>query len=111
MTAEPELLGFWNLMFPALVAGVIAWIGPLLLAKRLPQTMRGLSLNALLSCGGLLALAMGYFALSYVRQGVPIGVEGMGRHFLRLGLLSAMFWAPIVATVLLQQPRNWRPEL
>ena len=111
MTPANELLGFSNLILPALVAGGIAWALPLVLARLLPETLAGLALNTIACLSLLLAAAWLFFAYSYASRGIDVTRSGAGAHFLRLAGMSALLWAPISAAVLLQIPRRWRPEL
>ena len=65
---------------------------------------------------GLILLASALFMLLYVGQGVPlevildVGVLGGWPHFLRLGLASALVWAPIMILSVANLPRHWKEK-
>ena len=64
----------------------------------------------------MLLLGVGFFCLLYVWQGVPFdmlfenGVVDGIMHFLGLGGISALIWAPIMLLSLAGIPRTWVKE-
>ena len=117
MTPTTVLSNWASMILPVAGIAVVAALLPLMLATRLPQSWGGLGVNLVISGGVLMAVSAGYFAGFYLledaRMLAMIGeVSGAaGWHFLRLGVLSAMVWGPIVLLVLAMQPQKWRPEL
>ena len=105
-----------GLILPALALGVLGWLVPRLLARVWPEGLGPLLFLAFVSTFILLALAAGFFVLLYVWQGAPLRAlfepglaAGLG-HFLRLGLLSALVWAPIMVLSVAGLPARWKEE-
>jgi hypothetical protein len=105
-----------SLVLPVLALGALGWLVPRLLGQVWPEGVRPLLLLALVSTLLLIALSAGLFALLYVWQGLPVAAllgpgvaAGLG-HFLRLGLLSALVWAPIMVLTVAGLPRRWKEE-
>ena len=105
-----------GLILPVLALGVLGWVVPRLLAKVWPEGLGPLLLLAFLSTFVLLVPAAGFFLLLYLWQGAPLAAlfepglaAGLG-HFLRLGLLSALVWAPIMVLTVAGLPRHWKEE-
>ena len=102
-----------GLILPALALAVLGWLVPRLLARAWPEGVGPLLLLALVSTLILTALAAAFFMLLYLGQGVPlavildVGVLGGWPHFLRLGLASALVWAPIMILSVASLPRHW----
>jgi hypothetical protein len=105
-----------GLILPALLLAVLGWLVPRLLARVWPEGVGPLLLLALVSTLVLVVLATGLFVLLYLGQGVPlalildVGVLGGWPHFLRLGLVSALVWAPIMILSVASLPRHWKEE-
>jgi hypothetical protein len=105
-----------GLIIPAATLALFGWLVPKLLSFIWPEGVRALLLLALVSTVIMTFLGMGYFTLLYVWQGVPLGMlfeEGMAIgifHFLRLGLLSALLWAPIMVLSIAGIPKTWVRE-
>jgi hypothetical protein len=103
-----------GLLFPALALGVLGWLVPRLLARVWPEGVGPLLLLAFIATFLLLALAAGFFLLLYALQGAPVAAlfePGLGAglgHFLRLGLLSALVWAPVMVLSVAGLPRHWK---
>lgn len=105
-----------GLLLPALALAVLGWLVPRLLAKVWPEGVWPLLLLAFVATVILLALAAGFFVLLYVWQGAPLAalfepglVVGLA-YFLRLGLASALIWAPIMTLSVAGLPRHWKEE-
>ena len=117
MTPTTTLSNWSSMILPVVVIAAIAVLLPLWLAGRLPQSMLGLGVNLVMSVGVLLGVSIAYFAAFRPPQVMLMITEG-GEYFsyavwdlLRVGLLSAMIWGPIVLVVLAMQPSKWRPEV
>ncbi len=105
-----------GLLLPALALAVLGWLVPRLLARVWPEGVGPLLALAFVSTLLLLALAAGFFLLLYAWQGAPVGAlfapgwaAGVA-HFARLGLLSALVWAPIMVLSVAGLPRHWRTK-
>lgn len=102
-----------GLLGPALVLAVIAWLVPKLWARVLPEGVWPLMLIGLLSTLTMFVLTGAFFAALYVWQGAPwseiaeLGLSANLLFFGRLGLSSALLWAPIMVLSLAGLPRHW----
>ncbi len=110
-----------GLLLPALALGLLGWLVPRLLARLLarvwPEGVGPVLLLGFVATLLLLVLATGFFALLYAWQGAPLGeffrpgaVAGLG-YFARLGLLSALVWAPILVLSVAGLPRHWKEKV
>ena len=105
-----------GLFVPALVLAVLAWVIPKVLSLALPEGVRPLMANALLSTLILFAISTLFFLMLYVVQGAPweeIAQFGLAENivfFGRLGLISALIWAPIMVISVANLPRTWTKE-
>ena len=105
-----------GLVLPALVLAVLGWVVPRLLTRVWPEGVWPLLGLALVATLLLTVLATGLFVLLYLGQGVPlaalldVGVMGGWPHFLRLGLASALVWAPIMVLSIAGLPKHWKHE-
>jgi hypothetical protein len=105
-----------GLVLPALVLGVLGWLVPQLLGRVWPEGVWPLLGLAFVATLLLMGLATALFVLLYLGQGVPfavlldVGVMGGWPHFLRLGLGSALVWAPIMILSVAGLPRRWVKE-
>lgn len=105
-----------GLLLPALALAVLGWVVPRLLARVWPEGVGPLLALAFVSTLLMLALAAGFFLLLYAWQGAPVAAlfaPGWGAgvaHFLRLGLLSALLWAPVMVLSVAGLPGRWRTK-
>jgi hypothetical protein len=105
-----------GLLLPALALAVLGWLVPRLLARVWPEGVGPLLLLAFVSTLVLLALAAGFFLLLYAWQRAPVAelfAPGWGpgvAHFVRLGLLSALLWAPIMILSVAGLPGRWKEK-
>ncbi len=105
-----------GLILPALLLAVLGWLVPRLLARFWPEGVGPLFLLALASTLVLIVVATALFMLLYIGQGVPlavildVGILGGWPHFLRLGLASALVWAPIMILSVANLPRHWKEK-
>jgi hypothetical protein len=105
---------FLHLIVPvaALLAASILvprWIEP-----HMPETLAGLVLNGALSAVALTLLSALYFAFAYLARSTAvldllnIAPAATLGHFLRLGLSSAILWAPVLVLALSTAPKRWK---
>lgn len=105
-----------TLFFPALVLAFLAFTVPRILGLILPEGVRPLLLNAFLSTVFLFLLSAAFFFFLYLWQGAPMAeilAPGWGanlKFFGRLGLISALIWAPIMVLSVAALPRKWVKE-
>lgn len=106
-----------GLILPAAVLAFLGWAVPRLNALWLPEGVRPLLFNGFLSTLIMALLGAGYFLVLYLWQGIPLAMlfeGGAGAtlgYFLRLSLISALLWAPIMLFSLSRLPRNWVKEV
>lgn len=104
------------LFLPALMLAVLAFAVPRLLARVLPEGVKPLMLNAFLSTILLFVLSAVFFFCLYLWQGLSaaeVFVPGLAASVLlfgRLGLISAIIWAPIMILSVAGLPRKWVKE-
>ncbi len=102
-----------SLILPGLILAFIGFIVPKLVARRLPEGVRPLIWNGVISTGILYLISVAFFFGLYLVQGIPIGaLTGAGAfatfwHFGKLGGLAAFFWGPIMLLSLANLPRHW----
>ena len=102
-----------GLILPAACLALLAWVVPKLLSMVLPEGVRPLMINALLSTVILFALSTGFFSLLYVWKGVGWDeLAGFGAFanivfFGKLGLIAGLIWAPIMVLTVANLPRGW----
>ena len=105
-----------GLIVPALMLGVVGFLIPRLFARVLPEGVTPLLINGFLSTMLTFILASVFFYLLYRWQGAPLdklGLPDLGAavvFFGRLGLASALIWAPILLLSLSGLPRKWVHE-
>ena len=105
-----------GLFLPALVLAVLGFVVPRILARALPEGVGPLLLNGLLSTILLFLLSALFFLCLYVWQGVSMarlaepGLAANVVFFGRLGLMSALIWAPIMLLSVAGLPRKWVKE-
>ena len=109
------MTGFgWGLVLPTLALALLGWAVPRALALVWPEGVGPLMWLGLVATLLMLVLAAAVFAGLYAVQGAPLGeLFRLGLwpglwHFLRLGLLSALVWAPILTLAVAGLPRRWR---
>ena len=105
-----------GLILPVIVLGVAGLLMPRLLARILPEGVRPLMLNALLSTLLLWTFAAVFFLALYLWQGVSLeilmrnGTADLIFAFGQLGLQSALIWLPIMVLSLAGLPGKWVHE-
>ena len=102
-----------GLILPAAALALLGWVVPRLLSLVWPEGVWPLLLLGFVATLAMLGLGMAFFAALYVWQGVPfamlleLGAGPFLLHFLRLGLISALFWAPFLVLSVAGLPRTW----
>ena len=112
------VLSYWaEMILPVVGVAVLAALLPLWMAHNFPQNWYGLFWNLLISFLILLVISITYFAMFRPPNDI-LAITANGEYYMssateliRIGLLSAMIWGPIVLVVLAMQPSRWRPEL
>lgn len=105
-----------GLVFPALLLALIGWLVPRGLSLIWPEGVRPLFALAFVATLILLAIGTGFFVALYVWQGVPLamlfeaGVLAGVLHFVRLGMISALIWGPIMVLSVAGLPKQWVRE-
>lgn len=105
-----------GLIWPALILAALGWVVPRLLGRIWPEGVRPLIVLALVATGLMLLAGTLLFVALYVWQGVPFatlfeaGVAAGLVHFVRLGLVSALLWAPIMVLSIAGLPKRWETE-
>ena len=105
-----------GLVLPALLLGILGFVVPRLLARFLPEGVTPLLVNGFLSTVLTFMLSSAFFYLLYLWQGAPsdkLSLPDLGAaivFFGRLGLASALIWAPIMLLSLAGLPRKWVHE-
>ena len=105
-----------QLILPALILSAAGWLAPRGLAMVFPEGVRPLIWIAAIATAMMLALSTAFFVALYLREGAPLGAlfaNGVGAglwHFLRLGLMSALVWGPVLALTVASLPGHWEHE-
>lgn len=102
-----------ELFLPSVVLMALGWLVPQWLRPWFPEGARPLVWLGVTAALILLVIATLAFVVAYAAQDIPLSdlferpVAGLW-HFLRLGLLSAMLWAPVMVLSVAQLPRKWK---
>ncbi|MCC5974401.1 MAG: hypothetical protein JJT81_10170 [Rubellimicrobium sp.] len=105
-----------SLLIPALALALVGWLVPRGLSLIFPEGVRPLLLLAFVSTLVMLGIGTGFFLALYVWQGVPFAALFEGStlaglaHFVRLGLISALLWGPIMILSVAGLPKHWVKE-
>jgi len=105
-----------NLVVPALILAVLGWLVPVWLSRRMKEGVKPLMRLAFYAILILFVLASGLFYILYLSQGatsqslVQLGMIENIVFFGRLGLSSAMIWAPVMLLSVMNRPRHWVKE-
>ncbi|WP_368184910.1 hypothetical protein [Aestuariibius sp. HNIBRBA575] len=106
-----------NLIFPALTLAFLGWLVPRLLARFFPEGLRPLLMLAFCATVIMFLLGIGFFLMLYRAQGIPFATifePGLAvglYHFMRLALISALLWAPVMILSVAGLPKNWTKEV
>jgi hypothetical protein len=105
-----------GLIFPAALLALLGWLVPRGLFLVFPEGIKPLLWLTFTATILMLFLGMGFFLLLYLWQGAPIDtlfepgfLIGLA-HFGRLGLISALLWAPIMILSVAGLPKLWTKE-
>ncbi|NSX53435.1 hypothetical protein [Parasulfitobacter algicola] len=108
------VLGAGAVVLPLIVICILALWLPRRLGPMFPETVMGLVVNGMVTALVMLALAMAYFWAAYGLQSDAI-FQLIGDvplqsflHFLRLSMLSAFLWGPLVVLSAANQHRHWK---
>lgn len=102
-----------GLILPALILAIAGFAVPRVLAWILPEGVTPLMMNAFASTLILVVGASAFFFCLYLWQGLEVETltgEGLPANiwlFGRLGVTSALIWAPIMVLSLAGLPRKW----
>jgi len=105
-----------SLILTFCLLGGLGFLVPRLLARLLPEGVKPLILNALLSVCALIVLSGGMFLGLYLLRGVSAGqvlqpgTSAAFGHFLWLGMMSSLIWGPIMLLSVAGLPRHWVEE-
>ena len=105
-----------GLFMPALLLAMAAFVMPRALGRLLPEGVRPLLINVLLSTVLLFVVSAIFFFCLYLWQGLPLdqivapGIAANVVFFGRLGLAAAIIWAPIMLLSVAGLPRKWVKE-
>jgi hypothetical protein len=105
-----------GLILPVLALALLGWAVPRALARVFPEGVWPLVLLGFFSTLVMLVLAAVTFMALYSLQGVPVAVlfdAGLAAgivHFGRLGLGSALIWAPVMVLTVAGLPKRWKHE-
>jgi hypothetical protein len=103
-----------SLLLPAAFLVAAAILVPRWIESFMPETFAGLILNGLLSAIALTLLSALYFAAAYLWRSTAvldllnIAPAATLGHFLRLGVMAAILWAPVMVLALSTAPRRWK---
>lgn len=106
-----------GLIFPALVLAALGWFVPRFFALFWPEGVKWLMLLALASTVVMALCGAAFFAFLYTVQGIGVddlletGGGALIAHFLRLSLISALLWAPLMILSIAGIPKNWVKEV
>ena len=106
-----------GLLLPAICLAALGWAVPRVLAIWWPEGVRWLMGLALVSTLVMAAFGAGFFAFLYAQNGVKLddlwatGGLSVVIHFVRLSLISALMWGPLMVLSLAGVPRNWVREV
>lgn len=102
-----------GLIIPAAVLALLGWLVPRGLFLIFPEGIKPLLWLAFTAVIAMFGLGMGFFLLLYLWQGAPLDVlfeaglmPGLA-HFAKLGLISALLWAPIMILSIAGLPKHW----
>jgi len=104
-----------ELLLPTAVMMALGWLVPQWLRPLFPEGVRPLIRLGVVAAVILLGVSVVAFVGAYLVQSVPIGLlfdpvlAGVW-HFLRLGLLSALLWLPVMLLSVAQIPGKWVEE-
>lgn len=103
-----------NVVIPVLLIAVLAIVVPRGLERAMPETLGGVLLLGTASALAMTVLSAVIFAAAYHTHGAALPqVFGLApgataRHFLWLGVKSALIWAPLTVLAVSSWPRRWR---
>ncbi len=106
-----------GLILPALILAALGWFVPRVFALFWPEGVKWLMLLALVSTIVMALCGAAFFAIIYEANGVNVddlwetGGIAVLFHFVRLSLISALMWAPLMVLSVAGIPKNWVKEV
>ncbi|NIY70991.1 hypothetical protein HCZ30_00910 [Marivivens donghaensis] len=103
----------YAILLPAVALAVVGWLIPQLIAKFLPEGLKPLAINAVISILVMMLIGICFFIGLYVIQGFPIfelldaGFTAVLEHFVPLAAISALLWGPVLVLSIANLPRHW----
>jgi hypothetical protein len=103
-------------LLPALVLALLGWLVPRGLSLVFAEGVRPLLILAFCATVVMFLAGCAFFVGVYVLRGAPLatlleaGVASFVLHFGRLGLISALLWAPIMILSIAGLPKTWVKE-
>lgn len=105
-----------GLIIPAAFLALLGWLVPRGLFLIFPEGVKPLLWLTFTAAVLMYLLGVGFFLILYLWQGAPLDalfeqgyVAGLA-HFGRLGLISALLWAPIMILSVAGLPKLWTKE-
>lgn len=105
-----------GLIIPAALLALLGWLVPRGLFLLFPEGVKPLLWLTFTATLLMFLLGVAFFLLLYLWQGAPLDalfepgyVAGLA-HFARLGLISALLWAPIMVLSVAGLPKLWTKE-
>lgn len=105
------------LVLPALCLAVLGFVVPRVLALWWPEGVKWLMGLALVSTLVMALAGAVVFAVVYASQGVRLddlyatGGASVPVHFMKLSMMSALLWAPLMVLSLAGVPKRWVREV
>jgi len=106
-----------GLFVPALVLAALGWFVPRILALFWPEGVKWLLVLALVSSVIMALCGAAFFAFLYIVQGtglhdlIETGGGALIVHLLRISLISALLWGPLMILSIAGLPKNWVNEV
>ena len=105
-----------GLIIPAALLALLGWLVPRGLFLLFPEGVKPLLWLTFTATLLMFLLGVAFFLILYLWQGAPLDVlfepgyvAGLA-HFARLGLISALLWAPIMVLSVAGLPKLWTKE-
>lgn len=112
-----DTTNFTGLLLPAMCLAALGWSVPRVIAIWWPEGAKWLMGLALVSTLVMCVFGAAFFAVVYAVNGISIadlwatGGVSVVLHFGKLGVMSALLWAPLMVMSLVYVPRNWVREV
>ncbi|MCF2904916.1 hypothetical protein L0666_07945 [Octadecabacter sp. CECT 8868] len=106
-----------GLLLPAICLAALGWTVPRMLALWWPEGVKWLMFLALVSTLVMALAGAVVFVVIYAAQGVSLadlwatGGLSVTIHFMKLSIVSALLWGPLMILSLAGVPKNWVKEV